>query len=438
MLHLSSASGGAVSAMAADSADASKVAGNGGGYVLTGTLPDGQPDDQHVYKLRTATADDAATVADALGLDGTPTRVDGGWALRDGDNRLLVRDDGGWSYGLDCTPDEPVSKEDVGVACAYAMSSTVAAKPPADAPDAPDAPNATDAEPADGGNVSSDGSIGDHSCVADACTDAACDKDGACTVAPAPPCAAPGTDARGDSTGSAGAADPDACYPIDEPPPSSEPVEPGPSDADARAAAAPVFDALGLGDAAITVWSGDPTSTVMAAPKVDGLATVGWVTSLQIDADGDIQWADGWIDGARAGDAYPVTTAQDAFDALQNAPRPMMEMCMVRKDGKPGCAEMPPTEITGGSLGLMLDYDGTRAVLVPAWLFDVKDMPDPMPQIAIDPSYLAPPDYGQSGVDDGATSGGGSGSSSGSSCGGTDSGPATSGVVEDSTQPTER
>ena len=54
-------------------------------------------------------------MAGALGLSGSPTRVDGGWALRDGANRLVVRDNGSWSYGMDCAPDQPVSSTDVTV-----------------------------------------------------------------------------------------------------------------------------------------------------------------------------------------------------------------------------------------------------------------------------------------------------------------------------------
>src|SRR6059058_4107861 len=114
---------------------------------------------------------------------------------------------------------------------------------------------------------------------------------------------------------------------------------------------APVLARLGLGDARVTVWPGDPTATVQASPVIDGLDTVGWVTSLQIDGDGAVVWADGWINAATRGDSYPVISAAGAFDQLKEQPRPMMEMCALRKDGKPGCADIPPTTVTGAALG---------------------------------------------------------------------------------------
>jgi hypothetical protein len=164
----------------------------------------------------------------------------------------------------------------------------------------------------------------------------------------------------------------------------------------------------------VTVWAGDPTASVQASPVVDGLPTVGLVTYLQIDAAGDVVWADGRLPGVDRGDDYPVISAGDAFDLLLEQPRMMMDICMARPDGKPGCAEIPPAEVTGGSLGLLLDYDGQRPVLVPAWLFDVKDQPEPVAQVAIDPTFLAPPV-----VDDEPmpVEGTGSGSSGGSSDG---------------------
>jgi hypothetical protein len=318
LLHLSSvANGRDVAPMAA-----SATGVNGGsGYVLTGTLPEGQPADRSVWRLRPSSATDAADVAAALGLSGTPARVDGGWVLRDGDNRLVVRDDSGWSYGMDCAPDQPVSNEDVSVMCAYATSGA-----------------AGSTNPSAGGDASTDVSS---------------------SPVPAP-----------------------------QPMPS---IKPGPSESDARSAAARILDRLGLGDAALSVYAGDPSATVQASPRLGGLVTSGWVTSLQIDGDLHVVSADGWLHGATEQDTYPVVTAQRAFDLLQQQPRPMMEMCMQRKDGQPGCADVPPTEVTGASLGLILDYESERPVLVPAWLFDIKDQTEPVAQIAIEPAYLAPP-----------------------------------------------
>jgi hypothetical protein len=351
LLRLSAASGGRDAAMSA--ADSTAPETSGAAYKLVGTLPDGTPADQPIYKLADATADDVTTVARALGMSGDAKRIDGGWTVRDNDNRLWVRDDGSWSYGPDCYPDGPVSDKGMEVGCAYAVSggTAVAVEPP-------------DA------SVSSDGSTGDGG-GSDPNTGSGTGTE------PAPDCPPDTKDCT-------------VVDPAPEPLPAPE-VSPGPSEAEARAAADKVFAALGLSDARVTVWPGDPTASVQASPRVHGLDTVGLGTYLQVDGDGAITWADGHLPGVVTGPAYPVISAQAAFDKLLDAPRPAMDICMVRKDGEPGCAEIPPAEVTGAALGLLLDYDADRPVLVPAWLFDVKDQPDPVAQIAIDPAFLAPP-----------------------------------------------
>jgi hypothetical protein len=333
VLHLSSSGSGADVAMASEVGDGAGGGGGGAAYRLVGDLPSDRPDDQAVYRLRTATADDAAQVADALELSGTATRVDGGWVLRDGDNRLVVRDDGGWSYGLDCAPDTPVSSEDISVGCAVASSGGVAVAESSD-PGAAGGPDPCNPDSDD------------------------------CVVDP----------------------------PLTKPSPLPQPTfAPGPSESEARAAAATILDRLGLGDATTTVWAGDPVATVQAQPRLAGLQTFGWTTSLQIDGSGQLVSGDGWVTDPEIGADYPVVSAQRAFELLQDQPRMMMELCAQRPDGKPGCADIPPAEVTGATLGLQLDYDGRRAVLVPAWLFDVRDQPEPAVQIAVDPSFLGTP-----------------------------------------------
>jgi hypothetical protein len=353
VLRLASASGERGSAIAADSTE--PASSSGPAYKLVGTLPPGTPDDQPIYRLPAASADDAASVARALGLTGEPKQADEGWTVTDGDVQLVMRDDGSWSYGPSCGgPDGTVSDKDVMVGCAVASAGTAVAA-------APD-------EPADG------------SATADCPPDTKCED----------------------------------VEPVPAPLPAPE-VSPGPSESEARAAAQPVFDALGLSDARVTVWPGDPTASVQASPTVDGLPTVGLVTYLQIDADGDVVWADGRLPVADRGADYPVISAADAFDQLLDQPRAVMDICMQRPDGEPGCAEVPPAEVTGGTLGLLLDYDGQRPVLVPAWLFDVKGEPEPVAQIAVDPSFLAPPAVDDEPVPvdggDDTSSGSGSGSS---------------------------
>ena len=281
VLHLGSATG-ATAALAAPAASAP----NGPGqqpYKLIGTLPEGQPPDAVVYRLPSATADDAAHVARALHLNGTPVRAQGGWVLRSGNNRLAVRDDGSWSYALDCFSG-PEAQEELTVECAQAVSGTATAV-------SPESSTSTSASP-----------------------------------------------------------------------------EPNPP----SAAALPA-----------------PTETTQ---YVDGLEVVNWTRWFVVKAaDGSIDSGSGWVGTPQRGASYPLITAQRAFDLLQQQPRPMMELCMARPDGQPGCAPIPPSEITGAKLGLTLDYDSGKPVLVPAWLFAVKGQTAPVMQVAVAPQYLATP-----------------------------------------------
>src|SRR3954452_3552524 len=322
----------------------SAVRPGGSAYVIDGALPTGQPADQAVWRVTAPDADAAQRVARALGLDGTPTSVEGGWVLRAShDLRLAVRDDGSWSYGLDCLADQPVEDEKLDVMCASGTG--VAVAPPA--PDSPDA--------------------------------------------------------------SAGAADDAAPTP-----------PPGPAAADARTLATPILRALGVVDARISVSEGTPTTTVQASYDVDGMTTVGLTTTLSFTGDSRLATGDGWLTELTKGDSYPVITAPRAFELLREQPRPMIEMCMRRSDGKPGCADIPPTVITGATLGLTMAQDAGRPTLVPRCLFPGKDKEEPLSQVAVEPSYLAapatatdtpmsvPPDGGKGGGANGTQPGGSS------------------------------
>ena len=289
VLHLAGATG-ATAAMAASvpSVESPTSVPGQEPYKLIGTLPEGQPPDAAVYRLPKATAGDAADVARALHLDGTPVRAQGGWVLRSGNNRLAVRDNGSWSYSLDCFSG-PEAQEELTVECAYAGSGTATAV----SPGSTSAPARTN---------------------------------------PSPP------------------------SPTSPPEPSAAP---------------------------------EPTPTT---PYVDGLEVVNWTQWFVIKAgDGSIDSGSGWVGTPQRGASYPLITAQRAFELLQEQPRPMMELCMARPDGEPGCAPIPPSEVTGAKLGLTLDYDSGKPVLVPAWLFAIKGQTAPVMQVALQPQYLATP-----------------------------------------------
>src|SRR4051812_8506262 len=337
LLHLAADTGQPMAAGAPASAGGMVTPG-GSSYVLDGPLPTGQPADQPVWRIAAGSADSATQVARALGVDGTLTHVEGGWVLRaPHDLRLVVREDGSWSYGLDCFADRPVSDEKLDIMCASAAGAAIAPRPDEPAPDAAQASAAP---------------------MSPATPDEASDG--------------PSEEPR----------DPPVPMPI---------VRPGPTAADARAVAGPILRALGVADARVTVAVGTPATTVQASYDVGDATTVGLTTTLSFTSGGRLATGDGWLTDVTRGDSYPVITAQRAFELLQQQPRPMLEMCMRRPDGKPGCAEIPPTVITGATLGLAMAPDAGRPTLVPGWLFPVRGQDELRAQIAVAPASLAPP-----------------------------------------------
>ena len=338
VLHLSSQSAARAMGVAEPAAPAG---GNQqGGYVLAGTLPSDQPADQPVYRPAAASKSDVERVAKALNLDGNPTRISGGWVQRAPDTmRLIVNDSGSWSFGMDCFADQPVDKESADVMCASSS----------------------------GGGVA----VGNSSTSAPS------------TAAPVPPpTAKPTAKPPAQPVTGPTAAPVVTAYPT--PPP-------GPSAQQAEQDAQPILAALGLSDAAVTAQQSSPSTYVVADPSIDGKATVGWSTSLQFDATDKLVGGNGWLIDTTKGDGYPVITAQRAFDLLKQTPVAYPLICMVRKDGKPGCEPQQPMKVTGAKLGLMLDQDQKGSILVPAWLFTIDGQSQPVAQLAIDPAYVAQP-----------------------------------------------
>ena len=289
------------------------VRGEGGGasgFVLRTTLPTSTPAPAPVWRLPHATVGDAVQVAGALGIAGTPTRVaGGGWVLRHAGQRLALRSEGSWTYGLDCTPGVPVTQESLDVMCASASSGGVAVAP-----------------------------------------------------------GLPGAQAS-----------------VPPPPPS------GPTDAQVRALAAPMLSRLGWGGATLDVSVGGPTTSVTASRTLPGTATTGWTTTLEFAAGGKLVDGSGIVGQPGLAHRYPLISATRAYQLLLAQPRPMTEMCAVRKDRRPGCEPVPPTVITGASLGLSLRHEFDQPLLVPSWLFDVKGSNEPTAVVALDPHWLKPP-----------------------------------------------
>ena len=152
---------------------------------------------------------------------------------------------------------------------------------------------------------------------------------------------------------------------------------------------------------------------------MDGEPTTGFATSVTVDAQGVVT-AEGWLGEPRPSDTYPVITAKEAVDRLAAMPVPLMACPESVKPVPPGPVCGGPTEISGTSFGLSVQWESERALLVPSWLCDIVGSVEPIAVDAVDPAYLAdalPPDQ----PGDGAS---GSGSGMPGSTGGADPGTA--------------
>lgn len=191
-----------------------------------------------------------------------------------------------------------------------------------------------------------------------------------------------------------------------------QPMPAGPSPAATRSMAGPLLAGLGLASAdvaAATVYQGSPSSTLSVSPTVDGMPTQGLETTVYADRTGIIG-ASGRLDLPAPGDVYPLRTAKQAFDDLARQPRPLMEPYCGPIPGAPGrtsgaplpptrCPSPVPVRVTGARIGLLLSYDASSdthgmgvPLMVPAWFFTVATGGTGPVVIAIDPSFLAPPD----------------------------------------------
>jgi hypothetical protein len=161
------------------------------------------------------------------------------------------------------------------------------------------------------------------------------------------------------------------------------PVPPEAAEERARA----VLAAVGLADAALFAGAAGPVVTVSAAPRVAGLPTAGFDTTVDVDGRGVVS-AHGWLGGTDEGAAYPLIPARQAFDRLAAMPVPLMACAPAAANKPPGCAVR--MTVVGAALGLSLQWEGPKPMLVPSWLFEVKGSTQPLAQVAVDPAYLEP------------------------------------------------
>ncbi|GAA2234008.1 membrane protein [Streptomyces amakusaensis] len=215
-----------------------------------------------------------------------------------------------------------------------------------------------------------------------------------------------------------------------------------PDERTAKEAAAPVLKALGQDgaklDARQTIGS---LRVVNADPVVGGLATYGWSTDLQIDADGRVVRAAGNLKPPVRGEEYPVLSAAETLERLNAGPGADSAVrdprCAPRLPGGGGgsghdvpcgpraCASAVPLDgggagtaaveegpceagtapaappakkvikVTGASFALSAQYADGRPVLVPSWLFRAEpggSMPAyTVAEPAVEPAFLREP-----------------------------------------------
>lgn len=222
-------------------------------------------------------------------------------------------------------------------------------------------------------------------------------SDGASTCAVASPGVAvgPGTGSGTSSSSGSGPAVADAPVrspmPIDgigRGKPLASPPPAVPKDVMVKAAT-PVFAALGLDVSQATVDTSPYGGSAVLNPLLSGLDTVGFTTSVSMDASGKVRYASGFLGDPTMGDSYPVISAQQAFDELPAFAH--LDLCRLPAAGEPaGCGAPPALEITGAHLGLLMQpLAGNDEALVPAWLFEVQGSDYPISQVAVAKKYLA-------------------------------------------------
>ncbi|MFD7135025.1 hypothetical protein [Streptomyces sp. NPDC059894] len=204
----------------------------------------------------------------------------------------------------------------------------------------------------------------------------------------------PGTDTCASATG----CDKDSADP------SATPV----SEAAAKKAAAPVLKALGQDDAKIDASQVVGAQRVVNAdPEIGGLPTHGWTTGVTVNVRAEVVAGGGQVRTPVKGDTYPVLSARETLDRMNAAPG------TDPRTGIGGCADPVPLEegpadpcgtstaaphqqsptVADAVFGLAPHASGGRQVLVPSWLFEVRDAggEHTVTHPAVEPEYLSAP-----------------------------------------------
>ena len=180
-----------------------------------------------------------------------------------------------------------------------------------------------------------------------------------------------------------------------------------PSAATLRTVAGPLLAALGLDPTRSVVYGSDQVSV---DPEVAGFPTSGYETDVVVDGH-QVTAADGWVYPATpaTGHTYPLISASAALKLMAIAPEPMMGQPAIAcadaarvpapspTSGADPSPAMPcggPSTVTGGRLGLVLQWDGgygRTPILVPAWFLTLRGGGGPLVLVAVSPKYVAAP-----------------------------------------------
>ena len=172
-----------------------------------------------------------------------------------------------------------------------------------------------------------------------------------------------------------------------EPPPAPENV--------ARSIARPVLEAVGVNPDTARVETAGSQRSVVFSPDVAGATIFGLETRVAVDEHRHIVDASGWLATPTAGTTYPLITALQAYEQLLQQPQPLSQLGMPCRivAGTPGCAPTPVRVVTGATLGLTQGYGPGRSILlVPAWLFQVRNESTPIAVVAVERAFLGEPE----------------------------------------------
>jgi len=362
VLHLASVAGGSFSQPVQPAASASHNGGaagsspSGSGWRLEGTLPSGPSSGRvHLLAAGTTTRAFVSALARALGMSGQPQHLNDGWYLVSGTTELSVSELAGRHW-----------------------------------------------------------TYSNHGCITGPVLDPQTGT--ACAVAKSAPPIPPSPGAGGAPRGAGFSPPPTASSPVQVPQP-----QPVPQSV-ARSLARSVFESVSVNPDAVRVDTAGGQRNIVFSPEVAGWTVLGLETRVSVDEHGQIVDASGWLGTPTAGATYPLISARQAYDQLRQQPQPLMEAGMApcrSVSGTAGCAPTPDRVVTGARLGLTQAYGTNRGILlVPAWLFQVRDEPTAMAVVAVEAAFLQEPNQPSPGGKPTTRSqpgsiGGGSGTNSG-------------------------